>query len=131
MEDFVSGQKVSAEKLNQLKELAMGSQNPTDRQFMKTDNGDVVWGAAASRLQRVNNRKVFDAQVRYHWIDVTGENESDVQKFPVPFWYVYLGSDSERQNFEDLWDLGIESAANTLWYPHRIISLLIPDPMGN
>ena len=131
MEDFVSGQKVSAEKLNQLKGLAMGSQNPTDRQFMKTDNGDVDWGAAASRLQRVNNRKVFDAQVRYHWIDVTGENESDVQKFPVPFWYVYLGSDSERQNFEDLWDLGIESASNTLWYPHRIISLLLPDPTGN
>ena len=131
MEDFVSGQKVSAEKLNQLKGLAMGSQNPTDRQFMKTDNGDVDWGAAASRLQRVNNRKVFDAQVRYHWIDVTGEDESDVQKFPVPFWYVYLGSDSERQNFEDLWDLGIESASNTLWYPHRIISLLLPDPTGN
>ena len=131
MEDFVSGQKVSAEKLNQLKDIAIGSQNPTDRQFVKTDNGDVDWGAAASRLQSVNNRKVFDAQVRYHWIDVTGENESDVQKLPVPFWYVYLGSDSERQNFEDLWDLGIESAANTLWYPHRIISLLIPDPMGN
>ena len=131
MEDFVSGQKVSAEKLNQLKGLAMGSQNPTDRQFVKTDNGDVDWGAAASRLQRVNNRKVFDAQVRYHWIDVTGEDESDVQKFPVPFWYVYLGSDSERQNFEDLWDLGIESASNTLWYPHRIISLLLPDPAGN
>ena len=131
MEDFVSGQKVSAEKLNQLKGLAMGSQNPTDRQFVKTDNGDVDWGAAASRLQMVNNRKVFDAQVRYHWIDVTGEDESDVQKFPVPFWYVYLGSDSERQNFEDLWDLGIESASNTLWYPHRIISLLLPDPMGN
>ena len=131
MEDFVSGQKVSAEKLNQLKGLVMGSQNPTDRQFVKTDNGDVDWGAAASRLQRVNNRKVFDAQVRYHWIDVTGENESDVQKFPVPFWYVYLGSDSERQNFEDLWDLGIESASNTLWYPHRIISLLLPDPAGN
>ena len=131
MEDFVSGQKVSAEKLNQLKGLAMGSQNPTDRQFVKTDNGDVDWGAAASRLQRVNNRKVFDAQVRYHWIDVTGENESKVQKLPVPFWYVYLGSDSERQNFEDLWDLGIESASNTLWYPHRIISLLLPDPTGN
>ena len=131
MEDFVSGQKVSAEKLNQLKGLAMGSQNPTDRQFVKTDNGDVDWGAAASRLQSVNNRKVFDAQVRYHWIDVTGEDESDVQKFPVPFWYVYLGSDSERQNFEDLWDLGIESASNTLWYPHRIISLLLPDPAGN
>ena len=131
MEDFVSGQKVSAEKLNQLKNLATGSQNPTDRQFVKTDSGDVDWGAAASRLQRVNNRKVFDAQVRYHWIDVTGGNESDVQKFPVPFWYVYLGSDSERQNFEDLWDLGIESAANTLWYPHRVISLLLPDPMGD
>ena len=131
MEDFVSGQKVSAEKLNQLKGLAIGSQNPTDRQFVKTDNGDVDWGAAASRLQRVNNRKVFDAQVRYHWIDVTGQDESKVQKLPVPFWYVYLGSDSERQNFEDVWDLGIESAANTLWYPHRIISLLIPDPAGN
>ena len=131
MEDFVSGQKVSAEKLNQLKNLAMGSQNPTDRQFVKTDNGDVDWGAAASRLQRVNNRKVFDAQVRYHWIDVTGQDASDVQKLPVPFWYVYLGSDSERQNFEDLWDLGIESATNTLWYPHRIISLLLPDPTGN
>ena len=111
--EFVSGQKLTAQNLNNLVSLADGQNIPTDGPFIKS-NGVNMWKAPEAKPEVVKNHKIFDVQVRYHDINDTGQEKGDNYKPEYkPFWYVYLGSDcvkNEEYNY-DIWDIKIEAGS--------------------
>lgn len=110
--EFVSGQKLTAQNLNNLVSLADGQNIPTDGHFIKS-NGVNMWTAPQAKPEVVKNHKIFDVQVRYHDINDTGQEKGDNYKSEYkPFWYVYLGTDSARINqYFDVWDIKIEAGS--------------------
>ena len=110
--EFVSGQKLTAQNLNNLVSLADGQNIPTDGQFIKS-NGVNMWTAPQAKPEVVKNHKIFDVQVRYHDVNDTGQEKGDNYKPEYkPFWYVYLGTDSAifGQNYDE-WDIKIEAGS--------------------
>ena len=110
--EFVSGQKLTAQNLNNLVSLADGQNIPTDGQFIKS-NGVNMWKAPEAKPEVVKNHKIFDVQVRYHDINDTGQEKGDNYKPEYkPFWYVYLGTDSAvfGKNYDE-WDIKIEAGS--------------------
>ena len=110
--EFVSGQKLTAQNLNNLVSLADGQNIPTDGQFIKS-NGVNMWTAPQAKPEVVKNHKIFDVQVRYHDVNDTGQEKGDNYKPEYkPFWYVYLGTDSAvfGKNY-DVWDIKIEAGS--------------------
>ena len=110
--EFVSGQKLTAQNLNNLVSLADGQNIPTDGLFIKS-NGVNMWTAPKAKPEVVKNHKIFDVQVRYHDINDTGQEKGDNYKPEyTPFWYVYLGTDSAvfGKNY-DIWDIKIEAGS--------------------
>ena len=127
--EFVSGQKLTAQNLNNLVSLADGQKIPTDGQFIKS-NGVNMWTAPQAKPEVVKNHKIFDVQVRYHDIKDTGQEKGDnYEPEYKPFWYVYLGTDSVRlgQNY-DVWDIKIEAGSGiALIQPIYVYSQPMPD----
>ena len=110
--EFVSGQKLTAQNLNNLVSLADGQNIPTDGQFIKSI-GVNMWKAPEAKPEVVKNHKIFDVQVRYHDVNDTGQEKGDNYKPEYkPFWYVYLGTDSAvfGKNY-DVWDIKIEAGS--------------------
>lgn len=110
--EFISGQKLTAQNLNNLVSLADGQNIPTDGQFIKS-NGVNMWTAPQAKPEVVKNHKIFDVQVRYHDVNDTGQEKGNNYKPEYkPFWYVYLGTDSVRsgQNYDE-WDIKIEAGS--------------------
>ena len=110
--EFVSGQKLTAQNLNNLVSLADGQNIPTDGPFIKS-NGVNMWKAPEAKPEVVKNHKIFDVQVRYHDINDTGQEKGDNYKPEYkPFWYVYLGTDSAvfGKNYDE-WDIKIEAGS--------------------
>ena len=110
--EFVSGQKLTAQNLNNLVSLADGQNIPTDGQFIKS-NGVNMWKAPEAKPEVVKNHKIFDVQVRYHDVNDTGQEKGDNYKPEYkPFWYVYLGTDSAvfGKNYDE-WDIKIEAGS--------------------
>ena len=100
--EFVSGQKLTAQNLNNLVSIADGQNIPTDGQFIKS-NGVNMWKPIEENPQTIKNYRIFDVQVRYHDIKDTGQEKGDdYEPDYKPFWYVYLGSDDSRidQDFD-------------------------------
>ena len=126
--EFVSGQKLTAQNLNNLVSLADGQNIPTDGQFIKS-NGVNMWKAPEAKPEVVKNHKIFDVQVRYHDVNDTGQEKGDNYKPEYkPFWYVYLGTDSVRsgKNY-DLWDIKIEAGSGVaLIQPFYVYSQPMP-----
>ena len=126
--EFVSGQKLTAQNLNNLVSLADGQNIPTDGQFIKS-NGVNMWTAPQAKPEVVKNHKIFDVQVRYHDINDTGQEKGDNYKPEYkPFWYVYLGTDSAvfGKNY-DVWDIKIEAGSGiTLVQPIYVYSQPMP-----
>lgn len=110
--EFVSGQKLTAQNLNNLVSLADGQNIPTDGQFIKS-NGVNMWKAPWAKPEVVKNHKIFDVQVRYHDVNDTGQEKGDNYKPEYkPFWYVYLGTDCARiSQYYDVWDIKIEAGS--------------------
>lgn len=110
--EFVSGQKLTAQNLNNLVSLADGQNIPTDDQFIKS-NGVNMWKAPWAKPEVVKNHKIFDVQVRYHDVNDTGQEKGDNYKPEYkPFWYVYLGTDCARiSQYYDVWDIKIEAGS--------------------
>ena len=127
--EFVSGQKLTAQNLNNLVSLADGQNIPTDGQFIKS-KGVNMWKAPAAKPEVVKNHKIFDVQVRYHDINDTGQEKGDNYKPEYkPFWYVYLGTDSAvfGQNY-DVWDIKIEAGSGVaLIQPIYVYSQPMPE----
>ena len=127
--EFVSGQKLTAQNLNNLVSLADGQNIPTDGQFIKS-KGVNMWKAPAAKPEVVKNHKIFDVQVRYHDINDTGQEKGDnYEPEYKPFWYVYLGTDSVRfgQNY-DVWDIKIEAGSGVaLIQPIYVYSQPMPE----
>ena len=110
--EFVSGQKLTAQNLNNLVSLADGQNIPTDGQFIKSI-GVNMWKAPEAKPEVVKNHKIFDVQVRYHDINDTGQEKGDgYEPDYKPFWYVYLGTDSAvfGKNYDE-WDIKIEAGS--------------------
>ena len=110
--EFVSGQKLTAQNLNNLVSIADGQNIPTDGLFIKS-NGVNMWKPIEENPQTIKNYRIFDVQVRYHDINDTGQEKGDNYKPEYrPFWYVYLGSDSSRiDQYFDEWDIKIEAGS--------------------
>ena len=110
--EFVSGQKLTAQNLNNLVSLADGQNIPTDGLFIKS-NGVNMWKAPEAKPEVVKNYKIFDVQVRYHDVNDTGQEKGDNYKPEYkPFWYIYLGTDSAvfGKNYDE-WDIKIEAGS--------------------
>ena len=127
--EFVSGQKLTAQNLNNLVSLADGQNIPTDGMFIKS-KGINVWKAPYAKPEVVKNHKIFDVQVRYHDIkDIGQEKDENYKPEYRPFWYVYLGTDSDKVepiNY-DVWDIKIEAGSGiTLVAPLKIYSQPMP-----
>ena len=124
--EFVSGQKLTAQNLNNLVSLAEGQNIPTDGQFIKS-KGVNMWTPPRALPEVVKTNKIFDVQVRYHDINDAGQEKSeDYEANYKPFWYVYLGSDSLNG---DIWDLQIEAGSGTsMLHPSRIYTQPLPSP---
>ena len=130
--EFVSGQKLTAQNLNNLVSLADGQNIPTDGLFIKS-NGVNMWTAPKAKPEVVKNHKIFDVQVRYHDINDTGQEKGDNYKPEYrPFWYVYLGSDiSMISQYFDEWDIKIEAGSGvSLIPPMFVYSQPMPDIGG-
>ena len=127
--EFVSGQKLTAQNLNNLVSLADGQNIPTDGQFIKS-KGVNMWKAPQANPEVVKNHKIFDVQVRYHDVNDTGQEKGDNYKPEYkPFWYVYLGTDSVKvkQINYDLWDIKIEAGSGvSLVAPLKVYSQPMP-----
>ena len=116
--EFVSGQRLTAQNLNNLVSLADGQNIPTDGLFIKS-NGVNMWKPIEESPQTIKNYRIFDVQVRYHDINDTGQEKGDDYKPEyVPFWYVYLGSDNDMisQNL-DKWDISIDAGSGVSLIP--------------
>lgn len=89
--EFTSGQKLTAADLNSVVQLAKGQNIPTDGSFINTNQGVNYYSNMAAKPEGVKRPQVFNVGIRYHNI------ESDNNRDPVylPFWYIYLGKDSE------------------------------------
>ena len=129
--EFVSGQKLTAQNLNNLVSLADGQNIPTDGMFIKS-KGVNMWKVPQAKPEVVKNHKIFDVQVRYHDIkDIGQEKDENYKPEYKPFWYVYLGTDSfkvEPINY-DVWDIKIEAGSGvTLVAPLKIYSQPMPLP---
>ena len=130
--EFVSGQKLTAQNLNNLVSLADGQNIPTDGLFIKS-NGVNMWKPIEENPQTIKNYRIFDVQVRYHDINDTGQEKGDNYKPDYePFWYVYLGSDSARfDQYFDQWDIRIEAGSGlSLAHPIFVYSQPMPDTFG-
>lgn len=126
--EFVSGQKLTAQNLNNLVSLADGQNIPTDGMFIKS-NGVNMWKPIEENPQTIKNYRIFDVQVRYHDIKDTGQEKGDdYEPDYKPFWYVYLGSDGSRidQQFDE-WDIKIEAGSGVdLFQPIFVYSQPMP-----
>lgn len=126
--EFVSGQKLTAQNLNNLVSLADGQNIPTDGMFIKS-NGVNMWKAPEAKPEVVKNHKIFDVQVRYHDVNDTGQEKGNNYKPEYkPFWYVYLGTDSAvfGKNYDE-WDIKIEAGSGvTLVQPIYVYSQPMP-----
>ena len=129
--EFVSGQKLTAQNLNNLVSLAEGQNIPTDGMFIKS-KGVNMWKAPQAKPEVVKNHKIFDVQVRYHDIkDIGQEKDENYKPSYEPFWYVYLGTDSVKvkQLNYDLWDIKIEAGSGVaLAEPLKVYSQPMPLP---
>ena len=126
--EFVSGQRLTAQNLNNLVSLADGQNIPTDGLFIKS-NGVNMWKPIEENPQTIKNYRIFDIQVRYHDIKDTGQEKGDnYEPEYKPFWYVYLGTDKARlgQSY-DVWDIKIEAGSGvTLIQPIYVYSQPMP-----
>ena len=130
--EFVSGQKLTAQNLNNLVSLADGQNIPTEGLFIKS-KGVNMWTAPKAKPEVVKNHKIFDVQVRYHDINDTGQEKGDNYKPEYrPFWYVYLGSDiSMISQYFDEWDIKIEAGSGVALIPPMFVySQPMPDIGG-
>ena len=129
--EFVSGQKLTAQNLNNLVSLADGQNIPTDGMFIKS-KGVNMWKVPQAKPEVVKNHKIFDVQVRYHDIkDIGQEKDENYKPEYKPFWYVYLGTDCVKVKLlnYDLWDIKIEAGSGvTLTEPLKIYSQPMPLP---
>ena len=127
--EFVSGQKLTAQNLNNLVSLAEGQNIPTDGMFIKS-KGVNMWKAPQANPEVVKNHKIFDVQVRYHDVNDAGQEKDENYKPSYkPFWYVYLGTDSikAKQINYDLWDIKIEAGSGvSLLSPFKVYSQPMP-----
>ena len=125
--EFVSGQKLTAQNLNNLVSLADGQNIPTDGQFIKS-NGVNMWTTPQAKPEVVKNHKIFDVQVRYHDVNDSGQEKGDNYKPEYkPFWYVYLGTDKLHSETYDAWDIRIEAGSGSqLAPPVKIYSQPLP-----
>ena len=126
--EFVSGQKLTAQNLNNLVSLADGQNIPTDGLFIKS-NGVNMWKPIEENPQTIKNYRIFDVQVRFHDVNDTGQEKGDgYEPDYKPFWYVYLGTDKARlgQSY-DVWDIKIEAGSGvTLIQPIYVYSQPMP-----
>lgn len=88
MNDFQSGQALTAKDLNELKKLADGQNLPTDGEFIKS-NGVNMWKSMNAQPYDINPKGGLELQVRYIYVPpATGQTEGKM----VGFWFVKLGS---------------------------------------
>ena len=130
--EFVSGQKLTAQNLNNLVSIADGQNIPTDGMFIKS-NGCNMWKPIEENPQTIKNYRIFDVQVRYHDINDTGQEKGDdYEPDYMPFWYVYLGTDSDRiDQYFDEWDIKIEAGSGVdLVPPMFVYSQPMPMPFS-
>lgn len=127
--EFVSGQKLTAQNLNNLVSLADGQNIPTDGLFIKS-NGVNMWKPLEENPQTIKNYRIFDVQVRFHDVNDTGQEKGDnYEPEYKPFWYVYLGTDSvkAKQINYDIWDIKIEAGSGvSLVAPVKVYSQPMP-----
>lgn len=125
--EFVSGQKLTAQNLNNLVSLADGQNIPTDGLFIKS-NGVNMWKPIEENPQTIKNYRIFDVQVRFHDINDTGQEKGDgYEPEYKPFWYVYLGTDKLHSEIYDAWDIRIEAGSGSqLAPPVKIYSQPLP-----
>lgn len=127
--EFRTGQRLTAQNLNNLVDLADGQNIPTDGQFIKS-TGVNMWTPIQAKPEVVKNHKIFDVQVRYHDINDRGQEKGeDYEANYKPFWYVYLGTDCVTTSVGnyDLWDLKIEAGSGvSLVPPMKVYSQPMP-----
>ena len=125
--EFVSGQKLTAQNLNNLVSLSDGQNIPTDGLFIKS-TGVNMWKPIEEKPQTIKNYRIFDVQVRYHDIKDTGQEKGDnYEPEYKPFWYVYLGTDKLHSEIYDAWDIRIEAGSGfQLAPPFKVYSQPLP-----